>query len=276
MLRLRLALVPCLLLLLVAGPARGAEEPSAGLSPRQKTLMLNLGAFGALTTWGLLTWDYGSSAPTAGQEHWFGHGTKEGGADKVGHIYSSYVLSHAFSSIYRAWDYPPEKAAAMGALSSFGITTMMEVGDSFSSEFGFSYEDLVMNSAGVLLGYAFDRHPELQRKVSFRLEYAPRLDRDFEPDVFTDYEHHKYLLALKGEGFDAINKSFLRYLELQVGYYARGYNDYKDGGPDNRRRSVYAGIGLNVGELVRPLWDSRIFDYIQLPYTYLQVKKGLE
>jgi uncharacterized protein YfiM (DUF2279 family) len=191
-------------------------------------------------------------------------------------MYTSYALSHGFSTVYRAWDYPPEKVAAMGALSSFTIQGMMELMDSFTSSYGFSYEDMVMNTAGVLLGYAFDRNPDWQRKIDFRLDYKPSLGKNFESDVFTDYESHKYLFALKGEGFDATRKTFLRYLELQAGYTAKGYADYVAGGPDTRRRSLYAGVGLNVGELIRPLWNSRIFNYLQIPYTSLHARKTLD
>lgn len=264
-----------LCLLLSVGSVRAAEEEVSGLSSRQKVLMLNLGAFGAITAWGLISWDYGSSSPHADREGWFGHGTLEGGADKLGHMYTSYALSHGLSTIYRSWDYPPEKAAAMGALSSFGIQGMMEVMDSFTSSYGFSYEDMVMNTAGALMGYAFDLNPKWQRKLDFRLEYKPSIGKNFESDVFTDYQSHKYLLALKGEGFTSINKTFLRYLELQVGYTAKGYADYVTGGPDDRRRNLYAGVGLNVGELVRPLWNSRIFNYLQVPFTSVHGKKTL-
>ena len=265
-----------LCLLLSVGSVRAAEEESSGFSSRQKVLMLNLGAVGAISAWGLISWDYGSSSPHADQEGWFGHGTAEGGADKLGHMYTSYALSHGLSTLYRSWDYPPEKAAAMGALSSFGIQGMMEIMDSFTSSYGFSYEDVVMNGAGALLGYTLDRHPAWQRKIDFRLEYKPSIGKNFESDVFTDYQSHKYLLALKGEGFSALNQTFLRYLELQVGYTAKGYADYVAGGPDDRQRALYAGVGLNVGELLRPLWDSRIFNYLQVPYTSLHAKKGLD
>lgn len=268
--------VSLLCLLLSVGSAWTAEKEPDGWSPRQKVLTLNLGAVGAIAAWGLISWDYGSSSPHMDQERWFGHGTLEGGADKLGHMYTSYALSHGLSTIYRAWDYPPGKAAAMGALSSFTIQGMMELMDSFTSSYGFSYEDMVMNTAGVLLGYTFDRHPDWQRKIDFRLEYKPSLGKNFESDVFTDYQSHKYLLALKGEGFSALNQTFLRYLELQVGYTAKGYADYAPGGPDDRRRSLYAGVGLNVGELVRPLWDSRIFNYLQIPYTSLHARKKLD
>ena len=68
----------------------------------------------------------------------------------------------------------------------------------------------------------------------------------------------------------------LRYLELHLGYYVRGYDDYKSYQPyDDRERNVYAGLGLNVGKVIESVWETRIFDYLQVPYTYFPVKHDL-
>jgi len=247
-----------LALALVAGPG-GRPATAEELSAERKVFWINTAAMGTIVTWGLINWDYGQQRPAARSEEWFGHATKSGGADKFGHLYTGYLISHLFSTAYRAWDYPDQDASRMGALSSLGVTTLMEVGDSFSP-FGFSVEDLLMNSLGAGLGLAFDRHPELQRKVDLRLEYHPSLSGDFEPDLVTDYEHLKYLLAL----------------ELHFGYYTRGYNNDSPNLPDQRQRTLYVGIGLNVGHLLQPLWETRLFNYLQLPYTYLDLRHNLD
>jgi Predicted periplasmic lipoprotein (DUF2279) len=266
----------CLLLALAllvgsgAGPAR-AEEMSA----ERKVFWLNTAAMGTIVTWGVINWDYGQRTPNARSEGWFGRETKSGGADKLGHLYTAYLVSHLFSSAYRAWDYPEETANRMGALSSLGVTTLMEVGDSFSP-FGFAYEDMVVNVLGAGLGYAFDRSPELRRKIDLRLEYHPRFTGEFETDLVTDYEHFKYLVAIKAAGFDAIEHPLLQALELHLGYYTRGFEDFSPGTPDQRQRTLYAGIGLNLGHLLKPLWQTRLFDYLQLPYTYLDLRQHLD
>jgi hypothetical protein len=75
------------------------------------------------------------------------------------------------------------------------------------------------------------------------------------------------VIALKADGFDFIKNKYLKYLELQVGYNARGYEDYEEGGPDDRQRTIYVGIGLNISKLVQNYVNTRVFDYIQIPYT---------
>ncbi len=263
-----------LALALTIGPD-GRPAVAEELTAERKVFWLNTAAMGTIVTWGLINWDYGQQRPAARSEEWFGRGTKSGGADKLGHLYTGYLISHLFSTAYRAWDYPEQEASRMGALSSLGVTTLMEVGDSFSP-FGFSVEDMLMNTLGAGLGYAFDRSPELRRKVDLRLEYHPSLSGDFEPDLVTDYEHLKYLLAIKAAGFDTIENPVLRALELHFGYYTRGYDKVSPNLPDQRQRTLYVGIGLNVGHLLQPPWETRLFNYLQLPYTYLDARQHLD
>ena len=260
--------------LLIVPPAH-ALLFDADLPRETKVRNLNLLAAGTILTWGVLNWDYFQQPPQSVNEGWFDEGTDEGGADKLGHLYTTYALSHIYASIYSDWDYHEEDAMRLGAFSALGTMTIMELGDSFS-EYGFSYEDMLMNCVGAAAGYWFGTHPEWQKRIDLRLEYAPSLS-DFETDVSTDYEHHKYLLAFKASGFDLLRDSPLNYFELHLGYYTRGYDDYQASQPiDDRQRTVYVGVGLNVGKLLESVWETRIFDYLQLPYTYLPLEHDLD
>lgn len=244
------------------------------LPPATKARNLNLVAAGTVVAWGTLNWDYFQRTPHARSEEWFSHGTKEGGADKVGHVYTTYVLSDYYASLYRQWNYPAEKAARYGALSALGTTGIMEFGDAFS-DYGFSVEDMIMNGLGAAASYWRGTHPEWERKIDFRVEYSPDPD-DFEADVFTDYERLKYLVAVKAAGFDPLKDSPLRYFELHLGYFSRNYDDYRPTLPDRRERTLYVAVGLNVGKLLEGLWETEIFDYLQIPYTYLPLEHTLE
>ncbi len=262
------------MLLLIASPASALLFDS-DLPRETKVRNLNLLAAGTILTWGVINWDYFQESPRSTNEEWFGRDTDEGGADKLGHLYTTYALSHLYATIYRGWDYPEERAMRLGTFSALGTMTIMELGDSFS-EYGFSHEDMLMNCVGAAAGYWFGTHPEWQKRIDLRLEYAPSLS-DFESDVSTDYEHHKYLIALKASGFDMLRDTSLGYLELHLGYYTRGYDDYQPSlANDGRERTVYVGLGLNVGKLIESIWETRIFNYIQLPYTYLPLERDLD
>ncbi|TYO98267.1 uncharacterized protein YfiM (DUF2279 family) [Geothermobacter ehrlichii] len=255
-----------------------ASSPSPDVDPavrRNRALLANAAVAGGILTWGLLNWDYFSRAPKTKSEGWFGHDTAEGGADKAGHLWASYTLSHAFAAYYRHIGYPADEATFYGPLSAFGMTGLMEIGDSFSVDHGFSYEDMAANLAGAAAGWLLLKYPQWQKKVDLRLEYRPELS-DLEGDFATDYQHSRYLLALKAEGFERVRHPWLQALELRLGYYARNYDSWTPGQPDRRRRYLYLGIGLNVGRLLRPFWKTRLFDYLQVPYTDIQLRRGVE
>lgn len=253
-----------------------AENEKRGLTKEDKALILNAGGAAAITLYGTLFWDYFQSAPKADGEGWFGRETKDGGADKLGHFWGTYTMGHVFSYMYRRWDYEPQRANSLGAMSALGLQTLMEVGDAFSGGFGFSYEDALMNVTGAGAAYVLGRYPALARKVDFRIEYTPDTWTDFRNDVLTDYENQRYILALKLDGFEALHDSYLSYLELHLGYSTRGYEEFNPGQPDNRERNLYFGFGLNVSKLVQKFLDTRVFDYVQLPYTTGGFEKGLD
>jgi Predicted periplasmic lipoprotein (DUF2279) len=261
-----------------AAPYTTAPTPQKhdGLSKEQKALLLNAGGVLAITTYGLVFWDYFQTAPKADGEGWFGRTTKYGGADKLGHFWSTYAVGHLFSYVYRWWDFDREQANTLGALSSLSVQTLMEAGDAFSADYGFSYEDELMNIAGAGAAYILGKYPELARKIDFRFEYRPTKFSDLTHDVLTNYDNQRYLIALKLDGFDMFHDSYLSYLELQAGYYTRGYEEWDPGKPDNRRRHLYFGVGFNVSKLVQNFVDTGFFDYIQVPYTTIGVSKRLD
>lgn len=240
------------------------------LEKEQKLWVVNAGAMAFITAWGIAKWDYGARAPHMQSEGWFGNNTKEGGTDKLGHLWSTYAVAEGLSNLYRDWGYEQDQAGLYGSLSSFAIMGFMEFGDSFSN-FGFAYEDLIMNALGGAGGYLMNKYPELARKIDLRWEYAPSFDRT---DLFTDYEHTKYLVALQLGGFDRFKGTVFEYLELQLGYYARGF-ETRD---INRERNIYFGVGLNLTSLLSKVGCTKlcnVLHYYQPPYTYLPLARDL-
>jgi len=247
--------------------AADIREKWTPLAKEDKLLYTNIGGALAITAWGLANWDYGERSAHADNEGWFGENTKTGGADKLGHMFSGYVVGRSLSSLYESWGYSQKNAAFLGAWSSFGILNFMEVGDSFSSQYGFSYEDFIMNGLGSYVGYVFETNPGLARKIDLRIEYKPSDDNGI--DIFTDYENSKYLVALKLEGFSSVRNKYLKYLEIHLGYYTRGYDDINK----KKERNIYYGVGLNLSRLFRKKSykkTSTFLKYYQVPYTDIQ------
>ena len=246
-----------------------------GLGRDGTAVAVNAAAALGIIGWGIVNWDYFQSSPQAQSEGWFERDTSEGGADKLGHVWTTYAASHLFASFYRSAGYSDTDSYLYGTASGFGLMGLMELGDSFS-DFGFAYEDMIANTAGAAAAYVLGRYPDIGRKFDLRVEYRPSTDGDFRADGFTDYESHKYLLAIKAEGFDFIEFDPLRYLEIHLGFFTRGYDQFTPNGPDHREQTYYIGFGINVSRLIRPLWDTSLFNYLQVPGTYKANEKRVD
>jgi hypothetical protein len=250
------------------------EKEKELLTREQKMLLYNVGGLAVVAAYGLWKWDYGANSFEFVDEGWFGKNTEYGGADKLGHFWSSYALSHLNAYIYRQWGYTDREANLYGVLTNLGFQTFMEIADGFSPSQKFCYQDMAMNLLGAGVAYVWGNYPSLARKVDFRIEYKPYFDsRDTE--FSTKYDRQTFLVAVKADGFDFIKNPYLQYLEFHLGYNASGFKDYEPGGPDDRKRTLLVGLGFNVNKLVQKIWDTRVFDYIQIPYTSINLEFDL-
>jgi hypothetical protein len=233
-------------------------------------------AYGLAAVIGFSEWDWGGAPFHTTQEGWFGRDTEYLGMDKLGHAYTGYLLSEYFTQRISHSVDDPTGAALTGGLLGMGIQTYVELLDGFS-ENGFSPEDFVADGIGVGFSILRNTVPGLAAKLDFRMEYVPSGNKGaFEP--YSDYSGQKYLLALKLSGFETFEDTPLRFVELQAGYYARGFTEEERSKGKELRREPYVAVGLNLQELldgtaVRDdmpvLMARRTLEYVQLPYTYL-------
>ncbi len=244
----------------------------AGQSKEKKMLYTNIGAATAIGLWGLTTWDYGSAGFMMGHEGWFGHDTKYGGADKCGHLWSTYAFSDALTGLYKGWGYSPQKANTYAAISAWTVQLAMELGDGTSVSQGFSWEDMTMNTLGALTSVLMERYPELDRKIDLRVEYVFNVPVN---GIFDDYSNQFYSIVLKLDGFDAIENTFAKYIELSGGYYTRGYGEHDE----EQTRSLFVGIGFNFSRLLdQQGWQKtgKLLEYFQVPYTVPKVSYDID
>lgn len=235
-----------------------------------------LAVYGLTTAFGISNWDWGSSGFHFENEGWFGEDTKYGGMDKLGHAYTGYLLTEYFSQrIAHTTD--ANGAIVTGSILSMGLMTYIEFFDGFSGGHGFSYEDLIADGVGVGFSFLRSTVPELADRLDFRMEYMQSDYSDFAP--FTDYAGQKYVLALKLSGFENLEETPLRFVELQAGYFTQGYTDAEREAGVEQRREPYVAIGLNLNEFLGEVPEardtlpgvaaSRVFEYLQIPYTYV-------
>lgn len=237
--------------MLAAAPPAVSEDMLSKPADRRpnlrlrNTLIIGTGAT-LITAYGLSKWwqsGFGGGFKTA-NEGWFSRNTEFGGADKLGHMYFNYGAVRLLTPLFETAGNSRDASVSLAAWTAVGIFTGVEVVDGFSRRWNFSPQDAIMNVAGAALGVVLETHPELDDIFDFRVAYRPSRGSGFNP--FGDYSGQKYLLVVKADGFEPLRKNrFLRYLEVGVGYGARGFDP---GG--ERRRDVYVGVSLNLSRLL--------------------------
>ncbi len=226
---------------------------------------------------GVASWDWGSSSFNFNDEGFFGSDTGSLGMDKLGHGYSTYVISDFLTHSMRA-NGASASAPYNAPLFSWMLMLGVEIFDGFSDDHGFAYEDLIFNGLGAGFSLLRNTIPGMREKLDFRLEYIPSGNTDgFHP--ITDYSGQKYILALKLAGFDWCKQTPLQYVELHGGYFARGFTDYEKERGEPERKEPYVAVGLNISELLFGNTKigktnfgrhaSRFLEYVQIPYTYI-------
>lgn len=252
--------------LLLAPPFTRGDEAGAARQHDDRIRMTRVVGASVIAAWGLISWDYGERSLHSADEGWFGADSPEGGADKVGHLYSSYVMTRAFAGLYEQWGDSRPSAAREAVITTLLLTGFMELGDGISP-YGISHEDMIMNVAGSVIGHQLATREAWARRLDLRMEYAPnRTD-----DPLTDYQHSRYLVALKLGGFSATEGSPFQWLELHAGYFTRGYHTRE---APNRRFS-YLGLGINLSALLdRAGWhrSARLLRYYQVPDTSVRAE----
>ncbi len=259
-----------LILSLSLGTALYAKEPikfSLGFKDNKTVYRDFLLASSAITAWGVNKWDWFHDSPKIHREGWFGANTATGGSDKTGHMFTTFFLSEILIWDFRRNNiaYAEEKAA----LTSIAAMTLLEVGDSTSRRFGFSPEDLIADSLGAGTSYLLAKHPDLDNKIDFRIEYTPSKGSNGKVDQVADYSGMKHLFAIKGSGFKSLQHTPLKYLEIHLGYYTRGYRSY-DKGYYEKSRNPYVAIGINIQRVFNNKPITRFLEYYQPPGTYVE------
>jgi Predicted periplasmic lipoprotein (DUF2279) len=153
------------------------------------------------------------------------------------------LLFHAI----RRNSYLQDGAELTAATLAVGLMFYVEIFDGYSGDHGFSREDMTMDLLGAGFSILRNSVPGLRETLDFRMEYQPSGYKGFDP--LADYAGQKYLFALKLAGFEAIRESPLRFVELNAGYYSRGFTKEERALGLDKERNLYFGVGLNLQEL---------------------------
>lgn len=226
-------------------------------------------------------------------EGWFGTDSVAGGADKLGHAFAFYASTRLMTTALDEWAGQPRRdAIRLAAATSAAVSLAIEVFDGYTLEYGFSWQDMVMNLVGIGAGVLLESYPRVDDLIDLRLQYWPSDDakKYGETNPFNDYSGQTYLLVFKASGVPELERNpWLRYVELQFGYGSRGYSPHPGiYAPEQpvKERNLYFGIGLNLTEVLRrtvfkePSTTRRVtegfLEYLQVPGTNLLYEYNID
>ena len=208
-------------------------------------------------------------------EGWFGENTYVGGADKASHFVSYYVVQRLLTEYNQAFHVPRNQAAWLATGGSFLAGLMTEIGDG-TNKFGFSWEDLAMDTVGAFSGLAIVNF-QLDDLLGFRAGWVPGAPDPGVGGLGRDYSSEIYTADLKFQGLGRrahFNPGPARFLLFSITYGTKGY-PYDS--PDVRQRQLGLEIGINFGPILEALKVPRnkwwgiclytLFDVVRFPYT---------
>jgi len=207
----------------------------------------------------------------------------------MGHVMSSYYVGKVGADVL-AWSGVSEKDQLIyGATLGLGFLTAVEVFDGFSEEWGFSWGDMLANTAGAGLYVGQELLWKEQRvvmKYSFhQTQYADirpeKLGNNFLEEALKDYNGQTYWLSANVASFFKESK-IPGWLNLAFGYGADGmltggYSQADIALYPNQRRIKQFYLSLDV-DLTRIKTDSRflrslfsVINFIKIPAPSLEI-----
>lgn len=209
-------------------------------------------------------------------EGFFGKDTLNLGVDKITHAFDTYLLADIIHMRLHKKTNASHGDALTASLLATTLMAFNELSDGIEPDSGYSMQDIVMNFAGAGFSYLRNTVPGLKEKVAFKIEIVPN-GEIYSYRGAKHYEQQRFMFSFMGAGFEPLRKTPLRFVDVQVGYYAshlwgRGRAEGKE-----PKRHVFVGLGLNLGELLFANSRSKVgkaaytvLDYFQPPYTSIR------
>ena len=189
--------------------------------------------------------------------------------DKIGHTYSTYILSRSSSAAFRWAGYDQKRATLYGTGGSFVFLTAIEVMDGYSAEWGFSWGDFAANTLGngIYLAQELMFQKQLMR---LKFSYSPSPYRELRTEVlgetelqgmFKDYNGQTYWASFN---LNAFNSSFKpKWLNLAFGMGGDGMIQARRNDQTffmNHRRQFYLGPDIDFEQIpTNKKWVKTVF-----------------
>lgn len=202
--------------------------------------------------------------------------------DKAGHVFSAYHLGKIGAETLNWAGVSKKNQLVYGATLGFAFLSTVEVFDGFSSQWGFSYGDMIANFSGTGLYISQELLWKEQRiipKFSFHTtSYAAArpevLGNSFSQQILKDYNGQTYWLSGNIHSFFKQSK-IPQWLNVAIGYGAEGMvygNNYNF---DGRTRQYYLSLDINLtkiptkSNILKTVFE--VFNTLKIPAPTIEI-----
>lgn len=205
--------------------------------------------------------------------------------DKFGHFLGGYHLARIGDALLRASCVSEPKAIAMAATYATLFQLQIEVFDGMYAKYGFSYADVLANTAGMGLAVAQHFHPRM-RLVKPTISYWPtealRRGKNAELRPSLDYSGQTYWFSADVNGL--LPENGKRYwpaiLRVSVGHSVTDWVDPSTGAAQRAQRKILLSLDLDADKLPgdNPAWNrvKHSLSFIRFPAPALQLTPDLK
>jgi len=214
--------------------------------------------YGAIGYWSYFAWYKGQQHNSFcfEDEGTFGNNTYAGGSDKLGHMYSNYLMNRVSSQLLINGDFSKKTATIASTTLTMLFFTGIELKDGVHASYGFSWGDMVANICGNVLAAVMLYFPTVDDMFDFRLEYFPsgpyrkalangdtNAGEDYSGMTFDLWYHLDSSPHIRFNNNEYIR--LLRYIDVGIGWHTEHYKPEVHTGV-SKRRKLSVGISLNI------------------------------
>jgi hypothetical protein len=186
--------------------------------------------------------------------------------DKFGHAQTSYSLGQTGYNLLKWAGVKEKNAMWYGGSLGLMFTTVVEVFDGLSSQWGFSMGDLAADAAGTVM-FIGEQALWKEQRVLFKFTFMPSPYAKYRPNVLgkditqqwlKDYNGQTYWFCIDIGAFLPKTTTYPKWLNLAIGYGADGmtggsFNPLVVNGKSipyfDRRRQVFLSFDVNLNKI---------------------------
>lgn len=197
--------------------------------------------------------------------------------DKFGHFTDAYFTSDLSGKIYRWSGMSGNTSVWLGAITGWAWMLEIELSDAFMSEWGFSWGDMLANTAGsafyILQQFNYEALGGIHPKFSWHKSEAWKENR-YKKDpqaLIEDYEGMTFWLTVNPHHYfpDSWKKNYSEWLAplgLAFGVSAKNIGIYPWGG----YKEYFVGLDIDLRKL--PIWDDwGFFKFVKSEVNFLRL-----